>query len=140
MRRSGDTSPRSGVMTSTDGTSRGGCANAFAYVSLPRKYKPLRKLKTSPMEEPPARSSSASGNAAASRKRSCARRPDVLAGDSKKTLRIPRPLPLPFSNATVTLAVMAQNSSFDVTTGADLQEVDNAVNQASKEIQQRYDF
>ena len=35
---------------------------------------------------------------------------------------------------------MAQNSSFDVTTGADLQEVDNAVNQASKEIQQRYDF
>jgi uncharacterized protein YajQ (UPF0234 family) len=35
---------------------------------------------------------------------------------------------------------MAQNSSFDVTTGADLQEVDNAVNQATKEIQQRYDF
>ena len=35
---------------------------------------------------------------------------------------------------------MATNSSFDVTTGADLQEVDNAVNQASKEIQQRYDF
>lgn len=35
---------------------------------------------------------------------------------------------------------MAQNNSFDVTTGADLQEVDNAVNQASKEIQQRYDF
>ena len=35
---------------------------------------------------------------------------------------------------------MASNSSFDVTTGADLQEVDNAVNQARKEIQQRYDF
>ena len=35
---------------------------------------------------------------------------------------------------------MAQNSSFDVTTGTDLQEVDNAVNQAMKEIQQRYDF
>ena len=35
---------------------------------------------------------------------------------------------------------MANNYSFDVTTGADLQEVDNAVNQASKEIQQRYDF
>lgn len=30
--------------------------------------------------------------------------------------------------------------SFDVTTGADLQEVDNALNQARKEIQQRYDF
>jgi uncharacterized protein YajQ (UPF0234 family) len=35
---------------------------------------------------------------------------------------------------------MASNSSFDVTTGVDLQEVDNAVNQATKEIQQRYDF
>ncbi|MGH7669846.1 MAG: YajQ family cyclic di-GMP-binding protein [Gemmatimonadaceae bacterium] len=31
-------------------------------------------------------------------------------------------------------------SSFDVTTGVDLQEVDNAVNQAQKEIAQRYDF
>src|SRR6476660_4642090 len=35
---------------------------------------------------------------------------------------------------------MAQQSSFDVTTGVDLQEVDNAVNQAHKEIAQRYDF
>ncbi|HJU90687.1 MAG TPA: YajQ family cyclic di-GMP-binding protein [Gemmatimonadaceae bacterium] len=35
---------------------------------------------------------------------------------------------------------MAQNSSFDVTTGVDLQEVDNAINQAQKEIGQRYDF
>jgi cyclic-di-GMP-binding protein len=35
---------------------------------------------------------------------------------------------------------MAQNSSFDVTTGVDLQEVDNAMNQAQKEIGQRYDF
>lgn len=35
---------------------------------------------------------------------------------------------------------MAQQSSFDVTTGVDLQEVDNAVNQALKEIGQRYDF
>lgn len=35
---------------------------------------------------------------------------------------------------------MAQLSSFDVTTGVDLQEVDNAVNQAQKEIGQRYDF
>ena len=30
--------------------------------------------------------------------------------------------------------------SFDVTTGADLQEVDNAVNQTMKEVNQRYDF
>jgi len=35
---------------------------------------------------------------------------------------------------------MAANPSFDVSTGADLQEVDNAVNQALKEISQRYDF
>ena len=35
---------------------------------------------------------------------------------------------------------MAQTSSFDITTGVDLQEVDNAINQAQKEIAQRYDF
>src|SRR6476659_2081173 len=35
---------------------------------------------------------------------------------------------------------MASNPSFDVSTGADLQEVDNAVNQALKEITGRYDF
>ena len=35
---------------------------------------------------------------------------------------------------------MASTSSFDVTTGVDLQEVDNAVNQAQKEIAQRFDF
>jgi uncharacterized protein YajQ (UPF0234 family) len=35
---------------------------------------------------------------------------------------------------------MPQSSSFDVTTGVDLQEVDNALNQAQKEIAQRYDF
>lgn len=35
---------------------------------------------------------------------------------------------------------MATNQSFDVSTGVDLQEVDNAVNQALKEIAQRYDF
>jgi uncharacterized protein YajQ (UPF0234 family) len=35
---------------------------------------------------------------------------------------------------------MATQNSFDVSTGADLQEVDNAINQAQKEIAQRYDF
>ena len=35
---------------------------------------------------------------------------------------------------------MAKTSSFDVSTGVDLQEVDNAVNQARKEVMQRYDF
>jgi uncharacterized protein YajQ (UPF0234 family) len=37
-------------------------------------------------------------------------------------------------------AIMAQLASFDVTTGVDLQEVDNAINQAQKELAQRYDF
>jgi hypothetical protein len=32
------------------------------------------------------------------------------------------------------------NASFDITTGCDLQEVDNSVNQTRKEIAQRYDF
>jgi uncharacterized protein YajQ (UPF0234 family) len=35
---------------------------------------------------------------------------------------------------------MANVASFDITSGVDLQEVDNAVNQARKEIAQRYDF
>ena len=35
---------------------------------------------------------------------------------------------------------MASVASFDITSGVDLQEVDNAVNQARKEIAQRYDF
>lgn len=35
---------------------------------------------------------------------------------------------------------MASSYSFDVTTGVDLQEVDNAINQAQKESSQRYDF
>jgi hypothetical protein len=35
---------------------------------------------------------------------------------------------------------MASTESFDITSGVDLQEVDNAVNQTKKEIAQRYDF
>jgi uncharacterized protein YajQ (UPF0234 family) len=35
---------------------------------------------------------------------------------------------------------MPPTASFDVTTGVDLQEVDNAINQAQKEVAQRYDF
>ena len=35
---------------------------------------------------------------------------------------------------------MASQQSFDISTGADLQEVDNAVNQARKELSQRFDF
>jgi cyclic-di-GMP-binding protein len=35
---------------------------------------------------------------------------------------------------------MAQTASFDITSTVDLQEVDNAVNQARKEVAQRFDF
>lgn len=35
---------------------------------------------------------------------------------------------------------MAATASFDITSTVDLQEVDNAVNQARKEVAQRYDF
>ena len=35
---------------------------------------------------------------------------------------------------------MAKDSSFDVTSKIDLQEVDNAIHQAQKEVQQRFDF
>ena len=35
---------------------------------------------------------------------------------------------------------MPNPASFDITSGVDLQEVDNAVNQARKEVAQRYDF
>lgn len=35
---------------------------------------------------------------------------------------------------------MADTISFDITTGCDMQEVDNAINQAHKELTQRYDF
>src|SRR5213078_4628416 len=39
-----------------------------------------------------------------------------------------------------TIPVMASTSSFDVTSTIDFQEVDNALNQARKEVGQRYDF
>jgi uncharacterized protein YajQ (UPF0234 family) len=39
-----------------------------------------------------------------------------------------------------TIPTMPAQASFDVTSGVDLQEVDNAVNQARKELAQRYDF
>ena len=35
---------------------------------------------------------------------------------------------------------MAKDETFDITTGCDLQEVDNAVNQARREITNRFDF
>jgi uncharacterized protein YajQ (UPF0234 family) len=39
-----------------------------------------------------------------------------------------------------TIRAMAKDESFDITTGCDLMEVANAVNQATKEISNRFDF
>src|SRR5438067_11502986 len=63
-----------------------------------------------------------------------------LAPHPKLATRIQTPIKLRRSRQPNTKIPMPQTSSFDVTTGVDLQEVDNAVNQAQKEIGQRYDF
>src|SRR5437763_1305793 len=63
-----------------------------------------------------------------------------LAPHPKLATRIQTLIKLRRSRQPSTNHPMAQTSSFDVTTGVDLQEVDNAVNQAQKEIAQRYDF
>ncbi len=52
---------------------------------------------------------------------------------------IPPPGPQ-HTNLRVTIPCMAAASSFDITSPIDFQEVDNALNQARKEVGQRYDF
>jgi uncharacterized protein YajQ (UPF0234 family) len=47
---------------------------------------------------------------------------------------------MPMGARGCTLGAMAKDESFDITTGCDLQEVANAVNQARKEISTRFDF
>ncbi len=47
---------------------------------------------------------------------------------------------LAFPHFWLPFALMAATASFDITSTVDMQEVDNAVNQAQKEIGQRYDF
>jgi cyclic-di-GMP-binding protein len=62
----------------------------------------------------------------------------IASGDGPSGLRL-RVIGWPSPAGIRYLEIMA-NFSFDVTTGVDLQEVDNAVNQATKEVAQRYDF
>src|ERR1700674_4435108 len=50
------------------------------------------------------------------------------------------PRPTPSWRPRPTIDAMAAASSFDVTSTIDFQEVDNALNQARKEVGQRYDF
>ena len=76
---SGETRPRSVVITSTPAR-----PNARAYASLPRKYKPLRKLNTSPIATPSgSRSARASGNSACALRINFARSPSQRAGERR---------------------------------------------------------
>src|SRR5881628_1155784 len=83
--------PAFGVITrtppeTTGHSGSGGRANRRAYASLPRKYKPLTKLKTSPSGAPASsRSCCASGKPAVGETTIRARTPLQLAGDSRKT-------------------------------------------------------
>src|SRR5581483_9122992 len=64
----------------------GGAAYRIAYVSLPRKYRPLTKAKTSPSIAPRRdRNSRASANCALSDRICLARVPEQFAGESRKT-------------------------------------------------------
>src|SRR3954470_4803445 len=77
------TSPRSVVMTRAPGTSAVARPKAFAYASFPRKYRPLRKLNTSPSGAPLVASRRASANSAFGLSRTFARRPSQRAGERR---------------------------------------------------------
>src|SRR5438874_8800461 len=69
----------------TGWSNSGGAANRSAYVSLPRKYRPLTNMNTSPIISPRRdRSSSATGHCAFGDMTIFARGPPQLAGDNKK--------------------------------------------------------
>ena len=80
--------------------------------------------------------------------RACRAEPEDLAGtelpvapNNKPINRLQTSGGTPFGAADVYwFNGMATSASFDITSGVDLQEVDNAVNQARKEVAQRYDF
>src|SRR5262245_12184641 len=90
IRVSAARSPAFGVITSTPpaitgSPGSGGQANRLAYASLPRKYRPLTKLKTSPSAAPlRLRRARATANCAFGDNTSCARRPEQFAGDKRK--------------------------------------------------------
>src|SRR5215472_6071736 len=64
----------------------GGTANRIAYVSLPRKYRPLMNAKTSPSSAPfRDRSAHASSNCAFGERTCFARVPEQFAGDRRNT-------------------------------------------------------
>src|SRR5712692_8143186 len=88
---SGLRNPAFGVITCTPAPTMGlvgwgGCANRRAYVSLPRKYRPLMNVNRSPSGAPfRDRSAAATGKVAPGESTCFARRPPQLAGESRKT-------------------------------------------------------
>jgi hypothetical protein len=84
---SGRRRPAAGVMICTPGTPGGGFLNLSAYANLPRKYRPLMKLKTSQRGTLELLRRSARSNCALGLKSIFARIPPESAGESKKILR-----------------------------------------------------
>src|SRR6267154_3402322 len=89
MIASGDTKPPFDVITKAPWILGGTLQNVRAYANLPRKYRPLIKLKSSPRDTPRWRRRTAISKSASSRITNRARIPAMLAGDRRKTLRGP---------------------------------------------------
>src|SRR5450432_366134 len=81
----GDTRPRFVVITNAPGLFGGGLAKRWEYAILPRKYRPLMKVKSSPSGTPAGwRRRTARSNLAASLSKNPARLPLQRAGESRK--------------------------------------------------------
>src|SRR6266851_6393445 len=87
MTASEDTKPPLDVITKAPWVLGCTSQNVRAYANLPRKYRPLIKLKSSPRDTPTWRRRTAISKSASSRITNRARIPAILAGDRRKTLR-----------------------------------------------------
>jgi hypothetical protein len=81
---SGASRPPEAVITRTPETPAGGLENRVAYASLPRKYRPLTKLNTSPSVAWEDLSLWLSSDLDVSRSNDFPRTPDRFAGESRK--------------------------------------------------------
>jgi len=81
---SGESKPPDAVITRMPEIPAGGLANRVAYASLPRKYRPLTKLNTSPSVACEDLSLWLSSDFDESRSNSFPRTPDRFAGESRK--------------------------------------------------------
>src|SRR2546430_443561 len=107
------------------------CTGALSNVAVPVYRSRRIRPKTSG-----ASSSSRSGALRSARSGACTGSRRWITGASRSG----RSLTFPRNRSRRSISQMAQVPSFDITSNVDLQEVDNAVNQARKEVAQRYDF